>query len=162
MYMSHFSSNELIFNRVGDEIISAGFGINSILLHKGLSPILSFTNHYDTDRESSSSNSSNSSSESDSDTESSNKKKVFKTFKNLAIPLGLFLDNNNKKTKNHKQDEPDEPDEHDQEHKQIPNDMYDELLKLVYYNDKEKRQTKKNTKKDKAKKISRTYKRNKI
>lgn len=152
MYMSHFSSNELIFNKVGNEIISAGFGINSILLNKGLSPILSFTNHYDTDHETSSS--SNSSSDSDSDTESSNKKKVFKTFKNLAIPLGLFLDN---KTKNHKQDEPE-----DREHKQIPNDMYDELLKLVYYNDKEKRQTKKNTKKDKAKKVSRTYKRNKI
>jgi hypothetical protein len=150
--MSHFSSNELIFNKVGNEIISAGFGINSILLNKGLSPILSFTNHYDTDHETSSS--SNSSSDSDSDTESSNKKKVFKTFKNLAIPLGLFLDN---KTKNHKQDE-----QEDREHKQIPNDMYDELLKLVYYNDKEKRQTKKNTKKDKAKKVSRTYKRNKI
>lgn len=156
MYMSHFSSNELIFNKVGNEIVSAGFGINSILLNKGLSPILSFTNHYDIDHDtsSSSSNSSNSSSESDSDTEASNKKKVFKTFKNLAIPLGLFLDNN--KTKNIPNDE------RDQEHKQIPNDMYDELLKLVYYNDKEKRQTKKNTKKDKAKKVSRTYKRNKI
>jgi hypothetical protein len=152
--MSHFSSNELIFNKVGDEIISAGFGINSILLHKGLSPILSFTNHYDTDHESSSSSSS-SSSDSDSDNESSkNKKKVFKSFKNLAIPLGLFLDNNN--SNNNKKDED------DRQHKQIPNDMYDELLKLVYYNDKEKRQTKKNTKKDKAKKVSRTYKRNKI
>jgi len=151
--MSHFSSNELIFNKVGDEIISAGFGINSILLHKGLSPILSFTNHYDTDHDSSSS--SNSSSDSDSDTKSSNKKKVFKSFKNLAIPLGLFLDDNNKKAKNN-------DNERDQEHKQIPNDMYDELLKLVYYNDKEKRQTKKNIKKDKVKKTSRTYKRNKI
>jgi len=152
--MSHFSSNELIFNKVGDEIVSAGFGINSILLHKGLSPILSFTNHYDTDNESSSN--SNSSSDSDSDSETtSNKKKVFKSFKNLAIPLGLFLDNNNN-SKNHKHDN------REQEHKQIPNDMYNELLKLVYYNDKEKRQTKKNTKKDKAKKVSRTYKRNKI
>ena len=154
MYMSHFSSNELIFNKVGDEIISAGFGINSILLHKGLSPILSFTNHYDTDHESSSSSSRSSSSSSDSDSESSNKKKVFKSFKNLAIPLGLFLDNNN--SKNNKKDDD------DRQHKQIPNDMYDELLKLVYYNDKEKRQTKKNTKKDKVKKVSRTYKRNKI
>jgi len=159
--MSHFSSNELIFNKVGDEIISAGFGINSILLNKGLSPILSFTNHYDTDHETSSSSSSNSS-DSDSDTEDSNKKKVFKSFKNLAIPLGLFLDNNKKaKNPNNKAKNPDNDYYH--EHKQIPNDMYDELLKLVYYNDKEKRQTKKNIiKKDKAKKVSKTYKRNKI
>jgi hypothetical protein len=161
--MSHFSSNELIFNKVGDEIISAGFGINSILLNKGLSPILSFTNHYDTDHDtsSSSSNSSNSSSDSDSDEEEgSNKKKVFRSFKNLAIPLGLFLDNTDSK-KNHTHDE-----ENERQHKQIPNDIYDELLKLVYYNDKEKRQTKKNMKKDKytakAKKTSRTYKKNKI
>lgn len=160
MYMSHFSSNELIFNKVGDEIISAGFGINSILLTKGLSPILSFTNHYDTDHETSSSSSN--SSDSDSDTEDSNKKKVFKSFKNLAIPLGLFLDNNKKaKNPDNKAKNPDNDYYH--EHKQIPNDMYDELLKLVYYNDKEKRQTKKNIiKKDKAKKVSKTYKRNKI
>jgi hypothetical protein len=155
--MSHFSSNELIFNKVGDEIISAGFGINSILLNKGLPPILSFTNHYDTDHETSSS--SNSSSDSESDIEESDKKKVFKTFKNLAIPLGLFLDNNDKSKNNNNKNNKYNNDEY-QEHKQIPNDMYDELLKLVYYNDKEKRQTKKNTKKDKVK--SRTYKKNKI
>jgi hypothetical protein len=156
--MSHFSSNELIFNKVGDEIISAGFGINSILLNKGLSPILSFTNHYDTDHDTSSSSSSSNSSSDSEEEEDSNKKKVFKSFKNLAIPLGLFLDK--QVPKNHPRNE-DEP-----QHKQIPSDMYDELLKLVYYNDKEKRQTKKNTKKDKdkdkTKKVSRTYKKNKI
>ncbi len=158
MYMSHFSSNELIFNKVGDEIISAGFGINSILLNKGLSPILSFTNHYDTDHETSSSSSS-----SDSDSDAEDKKKVFKSFKNLAIPLGLFLDNDDKKAKNPDNKAKNSDNDYYHEHKQIPNDMYDELLKLVYYNDKEKRQTKKNIiKKDKAKKVSRTYKRNKI
>ena len=46
MYMSYFLSNELIFNKENNEILSAGFGINSILLNKGLPPILSFTSNY--------------------------------------------------------------------------------------------------------------------
>lgn len=162
MYMSHFSSNELIFNKDGDEIVSAGFGINSILLHKGLSPILSFTTDYDTDTDTdtdTNSNSSSNTSSSDSD-EDDSKKKVFRSFKHLAIPLGLFLDETIVNTKNInsiKSINNDEPG-----YKQVPNDMYEELLKLVYYNDKQKRQTKKNVNNKKDKKKGRTYKRNKI
>jgi hypothetical protein len=80
MYMSHFSSDELIFHKVGNEIISAGFGINSILLNQGLSPLLSFTRDYDT-------SSSESDSDSDSDSEKP-RKKVFKSY--VEYFSGLF------------------------------------------------------------------------
>lgn len=142
MYMSYFLSNELIFNKVNDEILSAGFGINSILLNKGLPPILSFTSNYDRNDSSSSS-----SSDDDSDKEDA---PVFKSFNNLAIPLGLFsLPTNLNDIKNNVSTIPNEYDT-------ITDDMHDELLKLVEFNNKMKRQSKKNKpfKKSRAK----TYK----
>jgi len=132
MYMSYFLSNELIFNKENNEILSAGFGINSILLNKGLPPILSFTSNYDINDSSSSS----SSSDDDSDNEDA---PVFKSFNNLAIPLGLFsLPININDIRNNVSSSI--PDEYDT----ITDDMHDELLKLVEYNNKMKRQSKKN------------------
>jgi hypothetical protein len=128
MYMSYFLSNELIFNKVNDEILSAGFGINSILLNKGLPPILSFTSNYDRND--------SSSDEDDSDKEDA---PVFKSFNNLAIPLGLFsLPTNISDIKNNVSSSM------SNEYDTITDDMHDELLKLVEYNNKMKRQSKKN------------------
>ena len=70
----HLHSDDLIFHKEGNEIISAGFGINSILLSKGLSPILSFSNKKVDDDE-------------------QNDSSIFKSFKNLAVPFGLFTTN---------------------------------------------------------------------
>ena len=157
MYMSHFSSDELIFHKVGNEIISAGFGINSILLNQGLSPLLSFTRDYDT---SSSESESDSGSDSDSDSEKP-RKKVFKSYKNLAIPIGLYLNEEKKKSSegdksndNNKIDKDKNKNKMDKE-EHIADDIYDQLLKLIYYNEKEKRKSKKTTKKYRK---SKTYK----
>lgn len=159
MYMSHFSSDELIFHKVGNEIISAGFGINSILLNQGLSPLLSFTRDYDT---SSSESDSNSDSDSDSDSEKP-RKKVFKSYKNLAIPIGLYLNEEKKKSidldksnDNNKTDKDKNKNKNKMDNEEhIADDIYDQLLKLIYYNEKDKRKSKKMTKKYRK---SKTYK----
>ena len=152
--MSHFSSEDLIFHKIGDKIVSAGFGVNSILLNKGLSPILSLTTDYNSDGESTSSSSSDSDSDSDSDRDGDKnkgdkvKKQVFKTFKNLASPVGLF--SMKEQTNNHHK----ESDE-SKESTYLPDNIYDELLKLVDYSNKKSRQSKKNKKHLKR---SKTYK----
>jgi hypothetical protein len=152
--MSHFSSDELIFHKVGNEIISAGFGINSILLNQGLSPLLSFTRDYDTSSSSSGSDS-DSGSESDSDLEKP-RKKVFRSYKNLAIPIGLYLNEEKKKSHHDSAMDKDKTKSKNvvdkEEH--IGDDIYDQLLKLIYYNEKDKRKSKKTNKKSKKSKTS--------
>ena len=101
--------NELIFHKVGNDIISAGFGINSILLQRGLSPMLLFTGK-DIDRDEDES--------------------VFRSFKNLAVPFGLRV-NENKKGKDN--DDNDDDDVKIKEHTTIPDSLYDRLLQLAQY-----------------------------
>ena len=153
MYMSHFLSDELIFHKNGKEFVSAGFGINSILLNKGLAPLLSFTKDYDHSSSSESGSDSDSDSDSDSSSSSSSntntkvgiiKKKVFKSYKNLAIPIGLYLD----ESKDKHTGEYGEVSEHI---KHLPDDIYDELMKLIHYDEKQKRQTRKNKKRGSTK-----------
>lgn len=147
--MNHFSSDELIFHKVGNEIMSAGFGINSILLNKGLSPILTFTNHYAGKKDDETSSSSSSSDDEDSSSdEEGNPKQVFRSFKNLAVPLGLYSSNypsvqhsKNVDTYSH-----------------IKDDIYDELLKLSEFNVQQKPKSKKNKLSKKSK--TKTYKHN--
>ena len=72
----HLHPDELIYHKVGDDIISGGFGINSILMRRGFPAILTFSNatyvHNVGDEDPS----------------------VFTSFKNLAVPFGLFTSNN--------------------------------------------------------------------
>lgn len=104
--------NELIFHKVGNDIISAGFGINSILLQRGLSPMLSFTGK-DIDRDEDES--------------------VFRSFKNLAVPFGLRV-----KEKHAVDDEEREEKEErkEKEHTTVPDSLYDKLLQLAQYDTK--------------------------
>jgi hypothetical protein len=112
---NHIHEDELIFHKVGDEIISAGFGINSVLLNRGLPPILSFLKGH-TDL-------SSSSSDSDDEEKVKEDKSVFKSFKNLAVPLGLFTSDKYKQRQH---------DEHEHNNKgAIPDDLFDKLLNLV-------------------------------
>jgi len=112
----HLHPNELIFHKEGNDIISAGFGINSILLSKGLSPILSFSNKTPKEEE--------------SDEDSS----IFKSFKNLAVPLGLFTTNKyNRATEEDKC-----------EHQGTLSDsMFDKLMQMADYDQPEKPKSKK-------------------
>lgn len=111
----HLHPNDLIFHKEGNDIISAGFGINSILLSKGLSPILSFSPRKD---------------EQESDEDSS----IFKSFKNLAVPLGLFTTNKyNRATEEDKC-----------EHQGTLSDsMFDRLMQMADYDKPEKPKSKK-------------------
>lgn len=111
---NHIHEDELIFHKVGDEILSAGFGINSVLLNRGLPPILSFLKGHRGD-------SSSSSSDSDDEDKVKEDKSVFKSFKNLAVPLGLFTSDKYKQRP------------HEDEHNKGPisDDLFDKLLNLV-------------------------------
>lgn len=125
----HLHPDELIFHKVGDEIISAGFGINSILLKRGLSPMLSFANNYDDDESSSSSDGESSSSEEEEE------KSIFQSFKNLAIPFGLMTTDKYKQYK----------DSDDAQHKGVvPDTLYDNLLKLATSTQPNKKRSVKN------------------
>lgn len=132
MYMEHF-----IFNTVGDNIISAGFSINSILMKKGLPPILTFDKTI------------NDSQNDDDDIE----EPVFKSFKHLAVPISLLSAPNKNMVEQYEKRIDD-----DIMHSQIPDDIYDKLLKLVEYDNWKKRQSKKS--RPVHNKRSSTYKRN--
>jgi hypothetical protein len=133
-------------------------------MNKGLPPILSFTNDYDNSDSSdsdSSSSSSSSSSDSESETSKKPKKQVFKSFKNLAIPIHLF--SMHEPSKISKRD-----DEYMEDHGHLPDNIYDELIKLVDFDKKQKRKSKKNYKnksnnsnKSNKTKKTKTYKNNK-
>lgn len=127
-YMSiHLHSNDLIFHKEGNDIISAGFGINSILLSNGLSPILSFSNKtFDNDSS------------------------IFKSFKNLAVPLGLFTTNKyNRATEEEKC-----------EHQGTLSDsMFDRLMQMADYDKPEKNKSKKNRNKPNNKSMRKHNKR---
>ena len=68
MYMTEISAKDMIFYKEGDNIMSGGFSIDSILLHKGLSPMQTKNNG-------------GALSGGDS---------VSSIFKNLAVPAGLL------------------------------------------------------------------------
>ena len=81
----HLHPDELIFHKVGNDIVSAGFGINSVLMRRGLPAMLTFTSTtyampgYEKEEEE----------EEDDDDPS-----MFRSFKNLAVPFGLFTSDN--------------------------------------------------------------------
>ncbi len=133
----HLHPNDLIFHKEGNDIISAGFGINSILLSKGLSPILSFSNKI-TRKEN----------ESDESDDSS----IFKSFKNLAVPLGLFTTNKyNQTTKCEKEE---------CEHQgTLPDSMFDKLMQMADYDKPEKSKSKKHRNKSNNKSMRKHNKR---
>jgi hypothetical protein len=109
----HLHPNDLIFHKEGNDIISAGFGINSILLSKGLSPILSFSNKIPNESDDSS---------------------IFKSFKNLAVPLGLFTTNKyNRATEEDKC----------QHQGTLSDSMFDKLMQMADYDKPEKPKSKK-------------------
>lgn len=115
----HLHSDDLIFHKEGNDIISAGFGINSILLRKGLPPILSFSNKnikHGNELEDSS---------------------IFKSFKNLAVPLGLFTTNKYTKTTSCEK-------ENCEHQGTLSDSMFDRLFQMADYDKPETPKSKKN------------------
>ena len=119
----HLHSDDLIFHKEGNDIISAGFGINSILLSKGLSPILSFSNKNIKNNESNELDDSS----------------IFKSFKNLAVPLGLFT--TSKYTQSIKCKKEDCTYQGT-----LPDSMFDRLMQMADYDKPDKPKSKKNKK----------------
>jgi hypothetical protein len=119
----HLHSDDLIFHKEGNDIISAGFGINSILLSNGLSPILSFSNKKVDDDE-------------------QNDSSIFKSFKNLAVPLGLFT--TNKYTRDTKCDK-----DNCEHQGTLSDSMFDRLFQMADYDKPETPKSKKNRNKSK-------------
>jgi hypothetical protein len=78
----HLHPDELIFHKVGDDIVSAGFGINSVLMRRGLPAMLTFTSTYAVQTVE------------DEDEDEDNDPSMFRSFKNLAVPFGLFTSDN--------------------------------------------------------------------
>lgn len=120
----HLHPDELIFHKVGDTIVSAGFGINSVMLNRGLSPILSFAGKP--------------SSSSSSSLEEQEDPSIFKSFKNLAVPLGLFTTNKYAEQQQQQQRE-------NVEHMgTVPDSVYDKLMQMADFNKPAKPKSKKN------------------
>ena len=118
----HLHPDELIFHKVGDDIVSAGFGINSILLRRGQPAMLAFTATY----------------EKETDENEDNCPSMFRSFKNLAVPFGLFTSNNYNQ----------HPFNEDVEYMgAIPDSLHDELLTQAAYktaSSSKKRKSKRN------------------
>ena len=106
MSRQHLTPNELIMHKVDDTFLSAGFGINSILMNRGLPPMLSFTSE-------------------EVFNEDPDGKSVFTSFKHLAVPVGLY--------KSHAQPEPDDEEEYEYRGS-MPDILHDRLLGLVSHN----------------------------
>lgn len=106
----HLHPDELIFHKVGDDIISAGFGINSILLRRGLPAMLTFSNIDKNDQQ--------------DDEDEDDNPSMFRSFKNLAVPFGLFTSNN------YNQHPPNEDVEY---MGSIPDSLHDALLAQAAY-----------------------------
>ena len=75
----HLHPDELIFHIVGDDIVCAGFGINSILMRRGLPAMLTFSSTYAVTND---------------EDEDEDDPSMFRSFKNLAVPFGLFTSDN--------------------------------------------------------------------
>lgn len=102
----HLHPDELIFHKVGDDIVSAGFGINSVLMRRGQPAILTFTTTVEPDYD-----------------DEEGDPTIFKSYKNLAVPFGLFT------STNYKQHEIS-----DAEYiGAIPDDLHDSLLAHATY-----------------------------
>lgn len=91
MYMSHqLSANDMIFYKEGDKIMSGGFSIESLLLHKGESPMYTANGSENT-------NITGGSVIITSGSVNITGGPVSGIFKNLAIPAGLLYQTNKEK-----------------------------------------------------------------
>jgi hypothetical protein len=112
--MSNLSSNDLIFYKENDKIMSGGYSIDSFLLQQGKSPMQTLNNLTQIGGE-----------------------KVSSPFENLAVPAGIFYINQKIPKSEYSQTNK------GINHLTLPDDIHDKLFALVEIDKKRKRQTKK-------------------
>ena len=121
-YSNALNSNDLVFYKEGENVMSGGYKLNSIFLQNGVSPMQ--TNNLKKRNK-------GLESESDSDNKSpSLDKEVSSLFNDLVIPVGLFL-NNSKLFPENKV-----PFKQYEEHTMISDDIFDKLFKMAEYDSK--------------------------
>lgn len=129
-----FEGNEFVFTKSGDEFVGGGYKVDSIFMKNGISPITTFNQPNDVS--------------SDVD-EILKGGKVSSPFENLAVPAGLFYINQ-------KIPKRDEKYINYENHKMLPDDIFDKLFSLVEVNKKPRKQTRKHTNKTSKKKTRRS------
>jgi hypothetical protein len=131
--MSHLSPVDMIFYKEGDNIMSGGFSIDSLLLHNGVSPM--YTNNL------TGGNSSNA---------------VGDIFKNLAIPTGLLYQKNGGKKRDlfKYTEHAEELQGGFKNNTVLPEDIHAKLLKMIEVNDSGKTTRERKTRKHRVSKES--------
>lgn len=118
--MTTFLQNDLIFYKNPDgKIMSGGYNVESHMLQKGISPMQTLNvSQYGGKDE-----------------------KVSSSFENMAVPAGLYYitqpNHKNKEQMNYQK-----------EHIALPDDIFDKLYKMIEYDDKKKRKTRKHISKN--------------
>ena len=118
-YLNGLNSNDLVFYKEGENVMSGGYKLNSIFLQNGVSPMQ--TNNINNGKKR------NKGLESEEEKNLSLDKEVSSLFNDLVIPVGLFL-NNSKLFPENKL-----PFREYEEHTMISDDIFDKLFKMVEY-----------------------------
>jgi hypothetical protein len=120
------NSNDLVFYKEGESVMSGGYKLNSIFLQNGVPPMQ--TNNVNNTKK----RNKGLESEPDSDSEKtpSLDKEVSSLFNDLVIPVGLFLNNSKLFPKNKV------PFNKYEEHTMISDDIFDKLFNMVEYDSK--------------------------
>ncbi len=122
-YSNALNSNDLVFYKEGESVMSGGYKLNSIFLQNGVSPMQ--TNNINNEKKR------NKGLESDSGSGSEKSlsldKEVSSLFNDLVIPVGLFF-NNSKAFPENKV-----PFKEYEEHTMLSDDIFDKLFKMVEY-----------------------------
>jgi hypothetical protein len=136
---SIFSPNELLFyeeQQGGNNIImSGGYSVDSYLLKNGLSPMETFGTLEGDNQEGG---------------KKQGEKKPSSIFENLAVPAGLFYINQKPK-----QDDYSKSKTNSMEHKMLPDNIFDEFMKMIEIDKHKKRQRKTRRQQDIPKKKTR-------
>jgi hypothetical protein len=115
-YSNGLNSNDLVFYKEGESVMSGGYKLNSIFLQNGVSPMQ--TNNEKRRQKGL---------ETDSEKSLSLDKEVSSLFNDLVIPVGLFF-NNSKLFPENKV-----PFREYEEHTMLSDDIFDKLFKMVEY-----------------------------
>lgn len=128
-YSNGLNSNDLVFYKEGENVMSGGYKLNSIFLQNGVSPMQ--TNNINNINNGKKRNKGlESSSDSDSEKSLYLDKEVSSLFNDLVIPVGLFFNNSKLFSENKV------PFNKYEEHTMISDDIFDKLFNMVEYDSK--------------------------